>query len=81
MYPGDIWKGRDRYLWLHLDAVIPAEWSGRRAVGVFDFGRTGAGGNSGFEAMLYLDGEPYRGSTATTRKFFSRKNCMERQSV
>ena len=57
----DVWRGRDRYLWLHLDAEIPAEWAGRRAVGVFDFGMTGAGNNSGFEAMLYIDGKPYQG--------------------
>ncbi len=67
---GDVWKGRDRYLWLHLDVNIPAEWKGKRAVGVFDFGRTGAGNNSGFEAMLYLNGKPYQGVDSNHKEVF-----------
>ncbi len=57
---GECWAGRDRYLWMHRDIRIPAEWAGRRAVGIFDFGNTGAGNNSGFESMCYLDEEPSR---------------------
>ena len=48
---GDYWKGRDRYLWMHKELTIPESWKGRRAVGIFDFGITGAGNNSGFAAM------------------------------
>ena len=58
---GDCWTGRDRYLWMHREVTIPAEWKGRREVGIFDFGRTGAGNNSGFEAMCYLNEKPYQG--------------------
>ena len=58
---GDRWKGRDLYLWLHTEFTIPEEFSGKRIVGIFDFGKTGAGNNSGFEAMLYIDGKPYQG--------------------
>ena len=46
---GSDWKGRDLYLWLHGEMKVPAEWEGKRAVGVFDFGMTGGGNNSGFE--------------------------------
>lgn len=50
---GDTWKGRDRFLWMHKEIPVPAEWKGRKIVGIFDFGNTGAGNNSGFESMLY----------------------------
>lgn len=58
---GDCWSGRDRYLWMHKEVHIPEEWKGQRVVGVFDFGKTGAGNNSGFEAMCYLNEKPYQG--------------------
>ena len=48
----DQWKGRDRYLWLHADVQLPTEWADRKVVGLFDFGRTGGGNNSGFESLL-----------------------------
>ncbi len=58
---GDFWSGRDRYLWMYKEILIPEEWKGRRAVGIFDFGKTGAGNNSGFEAMCYINEKPYQG--------------------
>lgn len=67
---GSMWKGRDRYLWLHFDLDIPAEWAGKRAVGLFDFGRTGDGNNSGFESMLYLNGKPYQGVDVNHKEVF-----------
>ena len=75
----DVWRGRDRYLWLHLDAEIPAEWAGRRAVGVFDFGMTGAGNNSGFEAMLYIDGKPYQGVDVNHKEVFFKEEMYGRR--
>lgn len=70
MTTGDLWRGRDRYLWLHLDVLIPAEWAGKRAVCVFDFGLTGEGNNSGFESMLYLNGEPFQGVDINHKEVF-----------
>lgn len=70
MMIGDIWKGRDQYLWLHLDVKIPAEWAGKRAVGVFDFGLTGEGNNSGFESMLYVDQKPFQGVDVNHKEVF-----------
>ena len=64
MKVGDFWSGRDRYLWMHKEVHIPAEWKGRRVVGIFDFGKTGAGNNSGFEAMCYINEKPYQGVDA-----------------
>lgn len=43
---GDTWKGRDLYLWLTTNIDVPASWAGRRVLGRFDFGETGAGNNS-----------------------------------
>ena len=37
---GDTWRGRDRFLWMHKDIDIPAEWKGRKTVGIFDYGNT-----------------------------------------
>jgi alpha-mannosidase len=58
---GERWTGRDRYLWLMQQVEIPAEWTGRKVVGRFDFGLTGGGTNSGFESLLYVNGQPYQG--------------------
>ncbi|MFQ7058731.1 MAG: hypothetical protein ACLRQX_09140, partial [Turicibacter sanguinis] len=44
---GDRWSGRDKYLWLHKNVTIPANWSGKKVLGIFDYGNTGAGNNSG----------------------------------
>lgn len=57
---GDRWSGRDAYATLGAAITVPAEWAGRRAVGLFDFGRTGGGNNSGFESLLSLDGRLYQ---------------------
>ncbi|MCL6270791.1 alpha-mannosidase [Sansalvadorimonas sp. 2012CJ34-2] len=61
MAVGDRWVGRDKYLWLTQTISLPGEWRERKVVGLFDFGRTGEGTNSGFEAMLYLNGHPWQG--------------------
>lgn len=58
---GDRWIGRDRYLWLRREVTVPSEWSGRKIVGLFDFGRTGPGNNASFESLLYVNGTPFQG--------------------
>ncbi|MDP4098332.1 alpha-mannosidase [Paenibacillus sp. P96] len=70
IHHGDTWTGRDRYLWLSVDAEFPAEWAGKRVLGRFDFGTTGGGTNSGFESMLYLDGQPYQGVDSNHKEVF-----------
>ncbi len=73
---GDTWKGRDRFLWMHKEITIPAEWRGKKIVGIFDFGNTGAGNNSGFESMLYVNGEMYQGVDVNHKEaFFDEKYC------
>lgn len=66
----DRWAGRDRYLWLVKEVRIPGDWKGRRAVGIFDFGKTGGGNNSGFESMCYINGKPYQGVDANHMEVF-----------
>lgn len=67
---GDTWSGRDLYLWMQKKIVIPDEWKGKRAVGIFDYGNTGAGNNSGFESMLYLNYRPHQGVDANHKEVF-----------
>ncbi|MBY0011908.1 alpha-mannosidase [Paenibacillus typhae] len=67
---GDYWTGRDMYLWLHRTVEVPAHWQKRRIVGLFDFGRTGGGNNSGFESLLFLNGKPYQGVDSNHQEVF-----------
>lgn len=67
---GDRWEGRDLYAWLQADINLPAEWAGRRVLGLFDFGRTGGGHNSGFESLLFVDGVPYQGVDSNHQEVF-----------
>ena len=57
----DVFEGRDRYLWIQKEVTFPEAKEGCEIVGLFDFGETGHGGNSGFESLLYVDGHPYQG--------------------
>lgn len=79
LHTGDTWKGRDLYLWMHKVIEIPAAWNGKRAVGIFDFGNTGAGNNSGFESMLYVDKKPYQGVDMNHKEVFFEPDMYGRQ--
>lgn len=57
----DFFVGRDRYLWLEKEVQLPENPDGCEVVGLFDFGETGGGYNSGFESLLYINGHPYQG--------------------
>lgn len=65
---GDSFIGRDRYIWLQRELVIPEEKPGHKIMGYFNFGETGGGGNSGFESLLYINGEPYQGVDTNHRE-------------
>lgn len=67
---GDRWEGRDLYAWLQADVALPAEWAGKQVLGLFDFGRTGGGHNSGFESLLFIDGVPYQGVDSNHQEVF-----------
>ncbi|WP_027084903.1 alpha-mannosidase [Cohnella panacarvi] len=70
MQLGERWQGRDRYVWLAADVEIPSEWKGRKSVGLFDFGKTDPGNCGGFEALLYLNGQPYQGVDVNHKEVF-----------
>jgi len=57
---GDEFIGRDRYLWAQEKLTLPESRAGFEVAGLFDFGRVGSGHCSGFESLLYVDGEPYQ---------------------
>lgn len=67
---GERWEGRDLYLWLEANVRIPEDWKDRRIVGVFDFGKTGGGNNSGFESLLYVNGAPFQGVDMNHQEVF-----------
>lgn len=72
---GDRWTGQDLYVWLAFEWTVPAGWMGKTALGRFDFGRTGAGNNSGFESLLYLNGFPYQGVDSNHEEVFLPKTA------
>lgn len=65
---GDEFAGRDRYIWLQREITIPEEKEGCKVMGYFNFGRTGGGGNSGFEALAYINGQPFQGVDTNHRE-------------
>jgi len=58
---GDEFVGRDRYLWARKTLRLPKHREGCELAIVCDFGETGGGHNSGFESLLYINGQPYQG--------------------
>ena len=67
---GETWSGRDLYAWLSAAISIPHTWENKTVVGVFDFGITDEGHNSGFESLLYINGSPYQGVDANHKEVF-----------
>ncbi len=67
---GETWKGRDLYLWMNKIVEVPASWADKTVVGIFDFGETGAGNNSGFESLFYLNNKPYQGVDSNHKEVF-----------
>jgi alpha-mannosidase len=67
---GDFWSGRDRYLWLNCRVKAPKEWKEEDITGIFDFGTTGGGYNSGFESLLFVNGVPWQGVDSNHTEVF-----------
>ena len=83
--PGSAWIGRDRYLWMQKTLRLPDEWknagTGKRPVGVFDFGLTGGGNNFGFESMLYIDGQIYQAVDGNHKEVFFKEEHFGKEIV
>lgn len=74
----DIFQGRDKYLWLQKTVQLPEKTEDCDVVGLFGFGETGGGGNSGFESLLYVDGHPWQGVDSNHQEvLFSGKEGRE----
>src|SRR5690625_1729557 len=70
---GDRWEGRDLYAWLSKEVTLQEDWpSNKSIVGVFDFGDTGGGNNTGIELFLVLIGSAHqRADTNHTETFIT----------
>ncbi|TFJ92190.1 alpha-mannosidase [Lentibacillus salicampi] len=66
----DRWQGWDKYIWLRTSVQFPVKWKNRSVIGKFDFGTTGGGHNSGFESLLYVNGEAYQGVDSNHKEVF-----------
>ncbi len=67
---GDFFAGRDRYLWMEKKLCVPEKKEGYEVIGRFDFGKTLFGTLTGFESLLYVNGNPYQGVDANHREVF-----------
>ncbi|MFI3236538.1 MAG: alpha-mannosidase [Lachnospiraceae bacterium] len=76
---GSHWYGRDNYVWLQKKLEIPSEWSGKKVVGLFDFGKTDSCRNRNFEAMCYVDGAPYQGLDSNHKEVFFSDELIGRE--
>jgi alpha-mannosidase len=56
----DWFIGYDKYVWMSRSLALPAPKERHQLVGIFDFGKTFAGTNAGFESLLYIDKKPYQ---------------------
>ena len=58
---GDRWDSTDGYLYLLTKLTLPEARAGRKVFGKFDFSSIHEGYGHGFEAMLYIEGQPWHG--------------------
>ncbi len=64
------WEGRDVYAWLKMNIKIPKGWENKDTLGIFDFGNTGDGSNSGFESLLMIDNRSFQGVDQNHKEVF-----------
>lgn len=75
---GDRWGGYDVYGWVKIDVDLPESMLGSdQVLGHFDFGLTGAGNNSAFEAQCYIDDKIYQGVDTNHKEVFLPKNLKK----
>ena len=58
---GDHWESVEGYLYLYAQVDLPQSKAGQKVFGRFDFSSIHEGYGHGFEAMLYVEGEPWHG--------------------
>lgn len=57
----EMWGSEDGYLWLECCVQLPEMRENEKIAGCFDFNSIHEGYASGFEAMLYVNGQPWQG--------------------
>lgn len=67
---GSTWEGRDQYYWLRFNVNVPVVKEGEHYVIHLDLGRTGGGGNSGFEGLVHLNGHPRQAVDANHKDIY-----------
>ena len=67
---GDLWGGVDNYVWLTTKLTVPKEWVGKEVMLDYNIGRTGQGHNTGFESMLFINGEMWQGADMNHHESF-----------
>ncbi|MBE9916214.1 alpha-mannosidase [Paenibacillus donghaensis] len=73
---GDHWGGRDRYAWFITEIEFPSSWKGRDCIGLIKLGETGGGNCSGYEAQVYLNGEPLQALDRNHAELFFPDNTV-----
>lgn len=67
---GSEWSGRDTYYWLRFQVVVPELAERQKYVIHLDLGRTGGGGNSGFEGLVFIGGQPRQAVDSNHRDIY-----------
>lgn len=76
---GETWTGRDRYIWVRKEIDVPTSENNWLLI---DFGRTGGGYNSGFESLMFINGEPYQGVDSNHKEvYINPKYCGSKIEV
>jgi len=65
-----LWEGRDKYFWIMGEVDVPSVKEDNQFLLLFDFGKSNDGNTSGFEAMLYINGELYQAVDGNHKEVF-----------
>ncbi|WP_413371885.1 alpha-mannosidase [Paenibacillus taichungensis] len=81
VHVGDRWGGRDRYAWFITDVEFPPYWKGQDVIGLIKLGETSGGNTRGYEAQVYLKGEPLQALDRNHAELFFPKDAVEEGRV
>lgn len=74
----DRWGAYDQYAWVKIDFKLPDIFKNQpNKLVMLDFGVTGSGNNTAFEAQCFLNGEIYQGVDSNHKEVFLPASCME----
>lgn len=70
---GDHWSGRDQYFWLKFTVEL-GQTTQEATVVHLDLGKTGDGNNSGFEGLVYVNGEQFQAVDSNHQEIFLKQD-------